>query len=234
MKRPSAILRPGALAASHRASSESALVVLLVIGLVVGFEALRGLYDQLALQPAEEAPRMALLVALQVTLIPLAIASMFVWLSRRRWSGYGLRGGFRWWDPGVGALAAAIAAVLWHAGSAPPEPSVLPLASGSGSVAVLIAGAGTCVVIAASQELLVRGFLLNETARLLSGRWLVAVVLTALVLGASHAHRGGAAVVVAIGTHIVFGLLYLLSRRNLGLVVLAHSAAALLLVATAP
>lgn len=212
-----------------------AMVVALVLALAVGFENLRAIHEGTAARPLEFPPGATLLVALQVAWIPLGIASMFMWLVGRDWSDYGLERRSRRWRVLPGAVVAVLAAqALWRAGAFTFGPTTLPLAAGHGSVASLIGGTAVSVVLAASQELLARGFLLNETARLLQGRWAASVVLLSLVLAMGHLHRGGGAVLVAIGAHLVFGVLYLFSKRDLGLVVLAHSAAAVLLVAPAP
>jgi membrane protease YdiL (CAAX protease family) len=75
------------------------------------------------------------------------------------------------------------------------------------------------------EEMLFRGYLLPRLADLLGrGRlaWLAALLLQAAVFGAMHAYQGLSGVLVIGSVGLLLGALFLLARRNLWLVILAH------------
>ncbi|WP_405232486.1 CPBP family intramembrane glutamic endopeptidase [Lentisalinibacter salinarum] len=84
------------------------------------------------------------------------------------------------------------------------------------------------------EEVLYRGFLIERLSRLLGplpGSALIAVLLQALVFGSVHFQWGVGGVVVTTVMGIVWGIAFLLCGRNLWIVIIAHSAAHLALLA---
>jgi membrane protease YdiL (CAAX protease family) len=196
------------------------LAVALVAAVWVGFELLRGLYAGSGMQPAAA----GLLVAMQVVMTPLALAFMLQGMLGRGWRGYGLEPRRR----GRRTLLAAGAALgvlhLAWAGAAAPESAVAAArAHDPLPIGLLLAA-----VVVAANELVARGFLLNELARLIGGRWVLAVVFLAVALGFGHMSWGWTQVGIAIVTHLVLGLLYVGTERDLPLVIVIHMAAAVL------
>lgn len=75
------------------------------------------------------------------------------------------------------------------------------------------------------EEMVMRGFLMNRLCEVFGGKrfaWVLAAVVQALMFGASHAYQGFAGVIITGMVGLVFGLGYLLARRNLWPVIIAH------------
>jgi membrane protease YdiL (CAAX protease family) len=113
---------------------------------------------------------------------------------------------------------------LAWAGAAPPGSAVAAArAHDPLPIGLLLAA-----VVVAVNELVARGILLNELARLIGGRWVLAVVFLAVALELGHMTWGWTQVGIAIVTHLVLGLLYVGTERDLPLVIVIHMAAAVL------
>lgn len=80
-------------------------------------------------------------------------------------------------------------------------------------------------LVAFGEEIFFRGFLLQRIANLfpkLSGRWIMAVLLSAALFSITHFYQGPIGVGNAFLAGIFLGSLFLLNRRNLWLPVLTH------------
>jgi membrane protease YdiL (CAAX protease family) len=78
------------------------------------------------------------------------------------------------------------------------------------------------VVLAALEEIVFRGFLLPR-ARLLTGRWWLAVGLVQILFGLGHVYEGWLAVLQTTMLGIYFSVVFLW-RVHLGAVIVAHTA----------
>jgi uncharacterized protein len=80
----------------------------------------------------------------------------------------------------------------------------------------------TLVVLALLEEVVFRGFLLPR-ARVLTGRWWVAVAVVQLLFGLGHLYEGALAVFQTMMLGVYFSAVFLW-RRHLGAVIVAHAA----------
>lgn len=75
------------------------------------------------------------------------------------------------------------------------------------------------------EEMVYRGFLMSRLGALFGGTrfaWILAAFVQAAIFGLGHAYQGVVGVVITGMVGLVFGLAYLLSRRNLWPVIIAH------------
>lgn len=81
------------------------------------------------------------------------------------------------------------------------------------------------VFVALVEEVIFRGFFITELYRIIGTSWLAStfvVILTSVVFGLCHAYQNTSGVVTTGITGVLFSLVFLLSGRNLWVVVLAH------------
>lgn len=75
------------------------------------------------------------------------------------------------------------------------------------------------------EELVFRGYFLNRFVDLFGNNtwsWIIAIILQAVVFASGHAYQGITGVISAGITGIIFGVMYIASRRNLWLTVVTH------------
>lgn len=202
------------------------LVVGLVLAMWIGFGYLESAY--LASDGNGGEPLLwDVLISLEAALIPLGIGAAFMRGMGRRWSGYGLGRSQRWGRVVLTALAVSGVAVVFSRQFGPSPLSGLTGAAGSSAAAGLVGI--VAVAVAAAEELVLRGFVLNETAGLLGGgrvAWGAAVVLVAGAAAIAHAHHGASGMLGAGGLGLLFGSVYVACGRNLWIVVFAAGTAA--------
>lgn len=202
------------------------LVVGLVLAMWIGFGYLESAY--LASDASGGGPLLwDVLVSLEAALIPLSIGAAFMRGMGRRWSGYGLGRSQRWGRVVLAALALAGAAVVFSRLLGPSPLSALTYTPGGSPGAGLVGI--VAIAVASAEELVLRGFVLNETAGLLGGgrvAWGAAVALVAGAAAIAHAHQGAAGMLGAGGLGLLFGATYVAAGRNLWIVVLAAGSAA--------
>lgn len=202
--------RRRSLAAARRLFSLDVLVAGVVLVTATGFRFLAQHHFAHAGAPTPE----DLLIAIEVVLIPLALAAMIIAGRRQRWRDMGLTtplGGAG--GVAVAITAAALLLVLFH--MAPPLPS---------SPAVSFVAPGLVL----AEELLRRGFLLNELVALMGGDHAAraaALGLLALAEAVAHAPAGAAAAIAAAGGEVVLGVAYLAAGRSLWIPILARALA---------
>jgi membrane protease YdiL (CAAX protease family) len=205
-------------------------VLLLSAYLGLEFEQVRGALGFDATRPFSPAG----LVGLLASTLPLLAAH---WIVRRRggsWSDYGLDGRMPVWKVLVFGLAAAILVHLVFRYALGPlavsvateRPDISHLMGVAGNVSGYITVLAVVWVTAAfMEELLFRGFLLNETARALGGgrlAWVAAAVAIGVVFGLAHAYQGPSGMIITGGAGVLMGLLYLALGRSLWPLILAH------------
>jgi membrane protease YdiL (CAAX protease family) len=165
--------------------------------------------------------------------VPLAIITLFMRLMNRDWADYGLKS-IATWKAVLLVLVVAIATIalmkfalipLFKA-IAPVRPDIgylMPVRGNlPGFLFVLLV---VWTTAAFGEELIFRGFVLNELAGLLGGsegaRW-TAAIATGVLFGVGHLHQGLSGVLASGATGCIFGAAYLLLRRNLYPLIIAH------------
>ncbi len=91
---------------------------------------------------------------------------------------------------------------------------------------LLLALAGVYIVSSFGEEVIYRGFLMNRIAELGSGSkaaWRLAVVVSSIVFGLVHYSWGPAGIVQTGFMGLALGVSYLLVKRNLWVLILAHA-----------
>ena len=148
-------------------------------------------------------------IALQVALVPLLLAVMLMAARGQGWGELGLTRA-----PGATGWAAALAAAAALLALRNPEPS--------GPGLIMVAGAGGIL----AEELLRRGFLLNELTTVLGGgrrARLGALAVLAATAMIGHAPLGAAAAVAAGAADLALGVAYLAGRGSLWTTVAARA-----------
>lgn len=213
--------------------AERALAVFVVVALLLGLAALLGFaranWDFDVTRPFSVTG----LLALAVVVLPLAAAMFFMRRWGVHWSDYGLNFRLPAWRIllySMGALIvlhiAAMVIVPWAVEFTDQPPDVSHLMGLPGNLAGLVLALILMWITAAFiEEMLCRGFLMNEAAGALgSGKlaWAVSVVLVGAVFGLAHAYQGISGMLTTGGIGIVLGVLYLLMSRNLWPLIIAH------------
>ncbi|MHC4944428.1 MAG: CPBP family intramembrane glutamic endopeptidase, partial [Planctomycetota bacterium] len=99
-----------------------------------------------------------------------------------------------------------------------------------GNVAALLGGLVIVWTTAAfGEEMLFRGFLMNYLNELFKGNrsesravWVVPLIISSIAFGAAHAYQGLAGMIITGIAGLAYGLIYLIMKRNLWAVILAH------------
>jgi len=75
------------------------------------------------------------------------------------------------------------------------------------------------------EELVFRGYFLNRLVDLFGNRlwgWIIAIILQAIIFAIGHAYQGTTGIIDAGITGVIFGVMFIASRRNLWLTVVTH------------
>jgi membrane protease YdiL (CAAX protease family) len=99
-----------------------------------------------------------------------------------------------------------------------------------GNVAALFGGLVVVWTTAAfGEEMLFRGFLMNYLNGMFKGNradsralWAVSLIISSAFFGAAHAYQGPAGMIITGIAGLVYGLIYLIMKRNLWAAILAH------------
>ena len=167
----------------------------------------------------------------------LLILALITWLMRRNgesWRSFGLTTFRPKWLLPILVLAFLAGQILFHQPIADilrselEVPKAIPsyLAHIQGNPAALAGWIVLAWTVAAfAEEMIFRGYLLNRIGKILGGgnaAWTTAVIVQAAIFGLLHGYLGSGAV-VTIGFKALFsGAFYLLCRRNLWPLILAH------------
>lgn len=174
------------------------------------------------------------IAAAGLLLLPLGLAHLATRWMGRRWTDYGIGRPDRWGRTLVRALLTVGAVFLTSALVIEPLRSLLQLPTADLGVldpfrgdlrafVALLAAAWTTAAL--GEELLFRGFLLNELAELAGGGgagWSAAAVLTSVLFGVGHFYQGPGGMLSTGVVGLVLAAAYLLSGRNLWVPVLGH------------
>ena len=110
-------------------------------------------------------------------------------------------------------------------GGLPDVSMFTPLIGNWGFLLLSLAVAWT--LAAFGEEFVYRGYFMNRLALLAGGKsaaWVLALLVTSAVFGLGHLYQGTAGVITVGLNGFVFGVLYLVSRRNLWIPIVAHGA----------
>lgn len=95
-----------------------------------------------------------------------------------------------------------------------------------GDLVYLLIGLGVVWTVAAfGEEMVFRGYFLNRIADLFKNRymgWTVGLIVSSIVFGLGHLYQGISGAILAGFFGMVFGLVYLVSGRNLWVPILLH------------
>lgn len=182
--------------------------------------------------PGPPAVRVALAVVLLA--LPLVVAHLATRRLGRRWGDYGFRPPERWIRTVIRGVLAVGAILLVSAVVIGPLRSLLDLPAADLSALDPIRGdpwafvgllAAAWITAALGEELLFRGFLLNEVADLLGGGgagWAASALLTSALFGAGHFYQGPGGVLATGVIGLVLAGAYVAADRNLWVPVLGH------------
>ena len=213
----------------HQRTGLQILGILLVIATIYPLSFITHIF----LRDATDVFSIATALAIASIGVPLAIVMFFMRLLHRSWADYGLRRTPAWRAVLLGVIVAVAIVALIKFGLIPifktiaPRPPdiayLLPIRGNTpGLVFVLLM---VWTTAAFGEEMLFRGFVLNEMAGLIgnseAARWLAAMA-TGVLFGVGHLHQGLAGVLLASASGCLFGAAYLLLKRNLWPVIIAH------------
>ena len=162
-------------------------------------------------------------------------ATLMMRQSAETWRDLGLRWATSWGDLVKGAGIVALVFVLSAVMSALVQFVLLPalglpvertFPDVSTLTLYLIMIALVWTTNAFGEEMVFRGFLMSRFAAIFGGSrvaWVVAALAQAVIFGLGHAYQGLAGVIITGVVGLVFGLSYLLARRNLWPVIIAHA-----------
>lgn len=166
------------------------------------------------------------------------VSTVMVWVvCRRRGAGLGAVGLDRkhpWWLTLLMALGVLVAGGLivnvgvatfayLVTGELPDTSALDPVRGNTGQFLLMLLVSWTTAGF--GEELVFRGFLMTWLRRALGGRawvWGVALVAQGVLFGVAHSYQGLSGMILVSGVGIVMGGAYLLCRRNLWVVILAH------------
>ncbi len=169
--------------------------------------------------------------------VPLALLMIFLLLRWRKepWSALGLRRPRRWWPLWAMALLAAMALqatsvfvvlpLLQHFGIPMPDFSVVAALEGNHvMLAVYLVVSWTTAGF--GEEVIWRGFLMTRIMAIFGCGplgWGLALVLSSVGFGLMHAYQGTTGIFLTGFVGLILGLVYLVSGRQLWLVILIHA-----------
>jgi membrane protease YdiL (CAAX protease family) len=171
---------------------------------------------------------------LPTEIIPfLLLGSLSLWLRRSGWRPVGMSQPTSWWRTlafgvGVGVVFNALdlkvfLPLLEQATGQAPD--LAQFDGVHGNIAVLLIWVTLTWTLGIGEEMAWRGYLFNRLADLL-GRgkagWALSLIAMALLFGLGHSYQGITGVMDAALAGILYGVLYLVSGRNLWLPVIAH------------
>jgi len=166
--------------------------------------------------------------------LSIILTSVFLRQSGETWRDLGLRWATDWKGLAKGAGMVALTFALCVAASGlvqwaytaitgMPVERTLPDVSTLTLYLIMIALVWT--TNAFGEEMVFRGFLMSRFSALLGGTrfaWILAAFAQAVIFGLGHAYQGFVGVLITGCVGLVFGLAYLMARRNLWPMILAH------------
>jgi len=204
---------------------------------------------QVGTKSGENLPRLAVLGSilavfainfLDVVVPPLGIPAvllfllLFFWLTGQKWTSLGLmrpRSWARTISLGVGlavlleafALLVLVPLMLWF-GVEPPDITRFEAIRGNLPMLLLFLTV-SWTTAGFGEEVIWRGFLMTRLAWLLGSSgaaWTVSLILVSMLFGLVHAYQGAMGMVMTGFAGLVYGFVFLVTGRNLWLVIVAH------------
>ena len=174
------------------------------------------------------------LIGYLVIAIPLAAAILYMRWRGRHWRDYGMNAKFALWKIivlavlGFAAIMAimqfALIPLIYRIDSTPPNISHLLAVRGNttGYITVMV---GVWLTAAFGEEMIFRGFIMNEVAGAFGGTrggWWASAIIVAVFFGLGHAYQGLSGILITGSIGFMLNVLYLLVRRNLWVLILVH------------
>lgn len=167
-----------------------------------------------------------------VIAIPLTLVFVLMRRRGRHWRDYGMNARLTWWKVlglavlGFIAIVAvmqfALIPVIYRLDTTPPNVSHLLAVRGNtaGYITVLV---GVWLTAAFGEEMLFRGFIMNEMTGAFGGTcgaWWVSAAMIAVFFGLGHAYQRLSGILITGSIGLMLNVLYLLVRRNLWVLIL--------------
>jgi membrane protease YdiL (CAAX protease family) len=168
--------------------------------------------------------------------ISLLLVWLFSWLVGAKWSDLGFRRPDHWGKTiavGVGvaivsqALVALVILPLFKlVGLGSPDYSGFENIKGNLGMALMFLGI-SWTTAGFGEEIINRGFLMEQFAKLFGGKfaWLLSLITVSAIFGLGHAYQGPIGMLLVTYSGLVYGLLYILGKRNLWYTIFAHGTA---------
>jgi membrane protease YdiL (CAAX protease family) len=176
------------------------------------------------------------LVPISQTIFLLPLIWIFLRLSREPWSTIGFSRPASFWQAiAIGAAAgvamealAVLVTTPWISGIFGREPDYSELKEVQGNLGLLLTFLALSWTLAAcGEELCFRGFLMKRLAQLFGEggtAWVVSLVLSSALFGWGHTDQGVSGWIQEGLSGFLLGVLFLVSRRNLVVPIVAHGA----------
>jgi len=169
-----------------------------------------------------------------VQLLLLGFTSLSLWLRGLTWHDVGLRSSMAWWKIALRAVVTAVLiAVIANVLVQPFLDRLIsrPVNNSRfddlrGNVKVLLLWlAAVWTIVAFGEEMVFRGYLMNRITDL-AGKtrtgWVLALLGSSLIFGLAHGYQGPAGIISTGEVGLLFGILYLVSKRNLWANIVCH------------
>ena len=166
--------------------------------------------------------------------VSLLLIWLISWLMRNNWSDLGMRRPQRWGKAiamgvSVGILSQLFAMLvlipfLEQTGMTPLDYSDFENVPGNiGLLLMFLTVSWTTAGF--GEEVVYRGFLMGNLARLLGGKkmgWIVSLLIVSAIFALGHAYQGPMGIVLVAYAAIIYGTLYIVSGYNLWYTIIAH------------
>lgn len=161
---------------------------------------------------------------------------LILWLMRGKWSDLGFRRPESWGKTiaigvSVAVVSQAIVPLILlplfkQMGIGTPDYSSFDAVKGNvGALILMLTISWTTAGF--GEEILNRGFFMEQFAKLFGGKlgWTLSLILVSVIFGLGHAYQGPIGMLLTTYSGLVYGLLYILSGRNLWYTIIAHGTA---------
>lgn len=162
-----------------------------------------------------------------------AVITVLLMQRGESWKGLGLRLANSWKAVGAGAVAVLGIFLSVMIASAIAQPIIeallgtmdrtLPDVSTLSQYLIMMAIVWTTAAI--GEELVFRGFMMTRVSEIFGGgrySWIPAAILPAMIFGLAHAYQGLPGILLTGTVGFVFGIWYIIGRRNLVPLIIAH------------
>jgi len=168
--------------------------------------------------------------------VSLLFVWLILWLTQNKWSDLGFRRPESWGRTiAIGVSVAVVSQAIVPLillplfngfGIGTPDYSSFDAVKGNvGALIIMLTISWTTAGF--GEEILNRGFFMEQFAKLFGGKlgWALSLILVSVIFGLGHAYQGPIGMVLTAYSGLVYGLLYILSGRNLWYTIIAHGTA---------